>query len=135
MKNDPRRNLIPGGSHTAEGRRENGRLGGVASGRARNLKTAVNRLLQKQTGKGRAANIDTVPFDELIFANVTVEEKIALEMVLKAMNGDIKAAEWIRDTSGQKPTDTSVVTTNNTSENPFDGLTKDQLIKLAEMDD
>jgi hypothetical protein len=28
-----------------------------------------------------------------------------IAMIQRAMKGDVKAAEWLRDTSGQKPTD------------------------------
>ena len=33
-------------------------------------------------------------------------------MLQKAMKGDVKAAEWIRDTAGQKPVDTMSMSMN-----------------------
>lgn len=42
--------------------------------------------------------------------NVTVGEAIALVMASKAVKGDVKAAEFVRDTSGQRPTSSVQVT-------------------------
>jgi hypothetical protein len=38
-------------------------------------------------------------------ANLTVQEIICVQLAKKAMKGDTKAAEYLRDTAGQKPTD------------------------------
>lgn len=37
--------------------------------------------------------------------NCSVEMAIVLAQVLNAIDGDVKAAEFVRDTAGQKPTD------------------------------
>lgn len=45
--------------------------------------------------------------------NVTVGEAIALIMANKAIRGDVRAAEFVRDTSGQKPGTQVQVTTES----------------------
>ena len=45
--------------------------------------------------------------------NVTVGEAIALIMANKAIKGDVRAAEFVRDTSGQKPGTQVQVTTES----------------------
>ena len=37
--------------------------------------------------------------------NISVQDAIVISIVQKAMKGDVRAAEYIRDTTGQKPTD------------------------------
>ena len=74
---------------------ENGRKGGKASGRAKrtkkNLREALKALLE--------AKIKT---DD---GTLTGTEAIALKAFQGALNGDWKAWELVRDTSGQKPID------------------------------
>ena len=50
-----------------------------------------------------------------------------MTQTLKAMSGDTKAAEFVRDTSGQKPTDSLVV--GNLDDQPF------ELIDLGALSD
>lgn len=52
---------------------------------------------------------------------------IIMTQTLKAMSGDTKAAEFVRDTSGQKPTDSLVV--GNLDDQPF------ELIDLGALSD
>lgn len=61
---------------------------------------------------------------------------IVMVQTKKAMHGDTKAAEFVRDTSGQKPVDGLVV--GNLDERPFETLnfsemTEDQLRLLIEL--
>lgn len=37
--------------------------------------------------------------------NISIGEAVALAQLIKAMQGDTTAAAWVRDTSGEKPTD------------------------------
>lgn len=72
---------------TSKQAREYGRRGGLASAKAKKeRKTFKEELL-------------------LLLANGDVQEKISLAMLQKALNGDTKAFEVIRDTVGEKPTD------------------------------
>lgn len=76
--------------------RERGRKGGIASGEARrqkkNLREALEILLEREwtDKKGQTA---------------TGTEAITLKLFEKAMKGDLRAYEIIRDTTGQRPTE------------------------------
>ena len=42
--------------------------------------------------------------------NVTVAERIMMVAIKEAMEGNVRAAEFVRDTAGEKPTDAIEVT-------------------------
>lgn len=72
---------------STEEAREIGRKGGIASGKARAArKTLKEELL-------------------LLLANGDTQERISLALIQKAMNGDTKAFEVLRDTIGEKQVD------------------------------
>lgn len=72
---------------STEKAREIGRKGGIASGKAkRKRKTFKEELL-------------------LLLSQGDTQEKVSLAVLQKAINGDTKAFEVIRDTVGEKPTD------------------------------
>lgn len=78
-------NLVDLRTRTTEEQREIARKGGIASGKARKeRKTFKEELL-------------------LLLSEGDTQEKISLAILQKAMNGDIKAYESIRDTVGEKP--------------------------------
>jgi hypothetical protein len=88
------KNLIPNSKRTPSERRENARKGGLASAEARrkkrDLRLAIETLLEKDyTSK----NGETV----------SGAEAIAIKQFEKAMKGDTRAFEVLRDTAGQKP--------------------------------
>ena len=67
--------------------RKRGRLGGIKSGEKRaERKTLKEELL-------------------LLLSQGNTQEKISLALIQKALNGDTKAYEVIRDTCGEKPVD------------------------------
>ena len=80
-------NLIPLNKRTKKKQREIAKSGGIASGESRRrkkqLKDDLIRLLE--TGDN--------------------QNNMCLELITKALNGDIRAFEVIRDTIGEKPTD------------------------------
>lgn len=78
-------NLIPMNERTKEEQREIARQGGIASGKARRERKTLKEELLILLSKG-----DT-------------QEKISLALLQKAMNGDTKAFEVIRDSIGEKP--------------------------------
>ena len=87
---------------------KNGRKGGIASARARREKKAMKEtleaLLSLQMKSGRAVDLETVKsFAALKGKNISVQEAVSLAMIQKAMKGNVRAAEWVRDTVGQKP--------------------------------
>lgn len=78
------KNLKPQNTRTKSEQREIARKGGIASGKKRKeLKTLKEELL-------------------LLLAEGDTQKKISLALIQKALQGDIKAFEVIRDSTGQK---------------------------------
>lgn len=99
-------NLVPVRSEAEA--REKGKAGGIASGKARREKKALrdtlNDLLSLPLQSTKAANLDAIKsLAALKGKNISVQEAIMLAQIQKAMKGDTRAAEYIRDTIGQKP--------------------------------
>ena len=102
--------LIPQSERTKEEQKAIARKGGIASGKARREKKAMREtleaLLSMPMKSGKSADIDAVKnFAELKGKNITVQDAMVIAMLQKAMKGNVTAAEWIRDTAGQKPVD------------------------------
>ena len=103
-------NLIPFTSEQSlEEAVNNGRKGGIASGKARREKKAMRdtleTLLSMSLKEGKIDDVETIQgIAALKGKNITVQEAIMLAQINKAIKGDTKAAEYIRDTSGNKPT-------------------------------
>jgi len=78
---------------TSEEARENGRKGGIASGKARREKRTMaeilNLLLSEKAGT----------------SNMNCKEAIVLRAIQQAIKGDAKARDFVRDTIGEKPTE------------------------------
>lgn len=76
---------------TAEQSREeavkNGKKGGIASGKAKRKRKSLREQL------------------ELLLETGNTQESIAVALVEKAMSGDVRAFEVLRDTIGEKPVD------------------------------
>ena len=80
-------NLKPLNTRTKSEQREIASKGGKARAKKqKELKTLKDELL-------------------LLLAQGNTQEKISLALIQKALNGDTKAFEVIRDTTGQKPTE------------------------------
>lgn len=69
--------------------RERGRKGGIASGQARRKKRALREYLEARL--------------EIMTGDVSTAEAITAALVDKALSGDMRAYETIRDTLGQNP--------------------------------
>lgn len=95
-------NLIPQNKRTKEEQREIARKGGIASGKARKERKELKEELLILLSKGNT------------------QEKISLALIKKAMKGDTKAFEVIRDTIGEKPKD--VVEVNDVTNKKFDEI-------------
>lgn len=91
MANDGIKNLIPQNQRTKEEQRRIATMGGIASGDARRAKKTMREVLE--------VLLETVDKD----SDKTNIEVMMASAVRKAMNGDLKAMEFVRDTSGQKP--------------------------------
>ena len=81
--------------------RKRGRAGGIASGKARRekkmMRETLDMLLSMPMKNGKFADVENIrSFAALKGKNISVQE---------AMKGDTRAAEYVRDTIGQKPTD------------------------------
>lgn len=76
--------------------------GGIASGETRRLKAAVKRALQ---GNVPSEMSELRKYLKKEGVDVTNDNGIAFAMVLKALSGDKAAADWVRDTAGEKPKD------------------------------
>lgn len=90
--------------------RINGRKGGIASGKARRerkaMRETLEELLSMPIKDGTSDEIDTIKSIAGIKGkNITMQEAIMVAMLNKAAKGDVRAAEYVRDTIGQKPTD------------------------------
>jgi len=122
-------NLIPFTALTEEQRREMaskaGRASGAARARKKLMKDRLAELLALPMKAGRLTrNVSSLAgFKD---ANVTVEERIILAMATKAAKGDVKAAEFIRDTIGEAPVQEMRVEQSAASQ-----MTEDQLMKIA----
>lgn len=85
---------------------KNGKKGGRASARKRqerkSLAEALEIALTMPMRSGKVTPIDKVKsFDDVKEANLTVNDRIVVKLVQKAMNGDPKAVELIREQIGE----------------------------------
>jgi len=122
---------------SADKARELGSKGGIASGKARRekkaMKDTLNILLNMPLKDGRASNIETIKsVASLNGKNLSVQEAIALAQIQKALRGDTRAAEFIRDASGNKLAEN--VNVNGNINNPLADLTTEELRKLIAND-
>lgn len=113
--------------------RERGRKGGIASGKVRRekkeMRETLESLLTMSMKSGKIVDVDTIRnFAALKGKNISVQDAIMIAQIQKAMKGDTRAAEYVRDTVGQKPTDS--VNLSGSVANPFEGLTTEQLEKM-----
>lgn len=87
--------------------RELGRKGGIASGEARRAKKTMKEMLDYLLDK----EIENSKTGEM----VTCREAMLSAMVKKAIKGDVKACQFVRDTSGEAPVTKTELTGKNGS--------------------
>lgn len=114
--------------------KKNGAKGGVASGKARRerkaMKDTLETLLSMSLENGTVDDLEEIQSIAAINGkNITVQEAIMLAQIQKAIMGDTKAAEYIRDTSGNKLKEG--IELSGEVGNPFAGLSTEELRKLA----
>lgn len=102
--------LIPQSERTKAEQKAIARKGGIASGRARRekklLRETLDMLLSMPLKNGKLADVDDIrSFAAIKGKNISVQEAIVIAQIQKAMKGDTRAAEYVRDTIGQKPVD------------------------------
>lgn len=113
------------------------RKGGKASAAKRREKKTMEQSLQLLLNLAVSDSTLTDPTDNDVFnkvkgKNLTVQDKILVEVIKKALKGDLKAIEFLRDTSGQKPVDKKNVKQDVNVHNPFSDLSSDELRKLID---
>lgn len=89
--------------------RKRGKKGGIKSGKARKERKAMKETAEMILGltlkDGTVTDLEDI--QSMAAANgknITVQDAIILKQAQKALKGDIRAAEFIRDTSGNRPT-------------------------------
>lgn len=101
-------NLIPVTMRTPTEQREISRKGGRASAEKKKQRRTFREIFETilQTDVPETEDIgETARFIQKQFGSVTFDQAMALATALRAMNGDTKAFEIIRDTVGEKPND------------------------------
>lgn len=88
------KNLIPLSERTKSEQREIAQKAGKASGASRRNKKMIRECLEILLEKRMKDEDGTI---------MTGAEAIALTAFQRALNGDMKAMEFVRDTAGQKP--------------------------------
>lgn len=94
---------------TSEEARKRGKKGGINSVKSRKEKKAMREtaemILELSLKDGAVTDIESIQsMAALNGKNITVQEAIVLKQAQKAIRGDIRAAEFMRDISGNKPT-------------------------------
>ena len=130
-------NLIPMSERSKEEVREIARRGGIKSGetrrRKKTMKENLELLLAMSVGKGEKADIENGEnIKDYAKENVTVEQAMLIAQIQKALKGDTQAFEMIRDLIGEKPVDKKEVSASVQHDNPFEGLTTEELKKLID---
>ena len=101
------KNLVPMNKRTKDEQKRIAKAGGMASGaarrRKRDMQQALNAILDLPIKAGRLQQIRNL--SEIKGKNITAEQAILLAQVNKALKGDTRAAVFVRDTAGCKPTD------------------------------
>lgn len=87
-------NLIPNSKRTPQELREITRKGGIASGKARREKKELKQIVEALFER---------MYDTEGGEKISGAEAITVKQMEKALKGDTKAFEVLRDTAGQKP--------------------------------
>lgn len=103
--NEAEKNLIPLDKRTKEEQREIAVKGGKASGKARQNKKTIKEIARmfldapiRDEKLNKILDDVGIPRDEQTYVLIMIFQQIR-----KAANGDIKAAEFIRETIGENP--------------------------------
>lgn len=113
-------NLISTKDRTVDEVKEMTKKGGINSGIARRkkkrLKELCNVILDNKIIEEKAINSLKEKFPELEFEDITYGLVLLLKQYEKAKDGDSKAFELLRDTSGQKPVEQAIVAFDENNE-------------------
>lgn len=123
---------------TPEERRKAAAKAGIASGKAKRkrktMKETLEILLALPMGDGKTIEVEELKnFAGLKDKNVDVQTLIMIKTLQEYLKrGNPALLAFIRDTIGEKPTDSVAV--SGTINNPLEGLTTDELKKLIAND-
>ena len=100
---------------TTEEARERGKKGGIASGKARRKRKALNdtlnELFSMPIKDGKLNELETIKsLASIKGKNITVQEAIVLAQIQKALKGDQRAARLLFEVLGEHMTGTTVQT-------------------------
>lgn len=101
-------NLIPVTELTESEARELSKRGGIASGVARRKKKAMRDTINLALGlRSELSDAEIERYMRVGFTDEDIDNqaKIIMGIMKLAAEGDIRAAEFIRDTAGEKPKD------------------------------
>ena len=115
------------GITSSEKAKELGKKGGIAKRendkKRREMKETLNIFLDMSIKSGRTTDIDNVKsLPELAERNITVAEAMAIKVVQKALNGNLKAFELIRDTNCERPHEKLEISHNEAETSKLDSL-------------
>lgn len=104
MKSEKSGNLIPMNKRTKEEQREIAKKGGIASGkvrrRKRTMKEAAQLILNGKPPEQFNAILEEYGVEERDCTNLML---VMIKAAQMAANGNLKAAEFLRDTIGENP--------------------------------
>ncbi len=112
-------NLIPVTELTESEARELSKRGGIASGVARRKKKTMRDTINLALGlRSELTDAEIERYMRFSFADEDIDNqaKIIMGIMKLAAEGDIRAAEFIRDTAGQKPKDSMALSHEVTGE-------------------
>ena len=98
--------LKKGDARTKEIQRKGVEAHSRACAERRKMKEELNTLLKISLRRGDIIDADDVlSLEEADKANISVQTAINIAMIKRAIMGDVQAAQYLRDTVGEKPTD------------------------------
>ena len=117
---------------TPEERREQARRAGIASGEARRRKRALKDVLTDLLAAELPDEDETKRILEEMGVEASQEAAIGLAMIQKARKGEVEAARYLRDSSGQKITESYSVETIDSSDGvpDFSAMSTEELRML-----
>lgn len=118
--------------HSADSRRA-GKASGKARRKKKAMKDAINMLLSLPLKDEKAkAYLEYLGFEEEDMDN---QLGLVISMYKEAVaKGNVQAANWIRDTAGDKPMEKVQNNVNANINNPFNGLTTEELKEMIKND-
>lgn len=96
---------------TREQLQEYGRRGGSKTKKdfkptAKSMKDTLEVLLNMAIDTGKVCSIEQIQaFGKLQGKNVTVKDAVCIRLIQRALRGDLRAIEMMRDSIGEKPVD------------------------------